>query len=55
VSVGFDEEIELTRAARGRHGGETVTTAEIFVAVARSNEMLRGAASRRLPVRVPVR
>jgi hypothetical protein len=55
VSVGFDEEVELTRAARGRHGGQTVTTAELFVAVARRDEMLRAAAGRRLPVRVPVR
>jgi hypothetical protein len=55
VSVGFDEEIELTRAARGRHGGTTVTTAEIEVAIARSREALRTAAARRLPVRSPVR
>ena len=49
VSVRFDEEIDLTRAARGRHGGATVTTAEIMVAVARRDEMLRKAAERRLP------
>jgi hypothetical protein len=55
VSVRFDEEVELTRAARGRHGGTTVTTAEIMVAVARREEMLRKAAERRLPVKVPVR
>jgi hypothetical protein len=55
VSVRFDEEIELTRAARGRHGGTTVTTAEIMVAVVRREEMLRKAAERRLPVKVPVR
>jgi hypothetical protein len=55
VSVRFDEEVELTRAARGRHGGTTVTTAEIMVAVARRDEMLRKAAERRLPVKVPVR
>ena len=55
VSVRFDEEIELTRAARGRHGGTTVTTAEIMVAVARRDELLRKAAERRLPVKVPVR
>jgi hypothetical protein len=55
VSVGFDEEVELVRAARGRRGGETVTTAEIRVAVARRDEMLRLAAGRRLPVRIPVR
>jgi hypothetical protein len=55
VSVRFDEEVELTRAARGRHGGTTVTTAELMVAVARREEMLRKAAERRLPVKVPVR
>jgi hypothetical protein len=55
VSVRFDEAVELTRAARGRHGGTTVTTAEIVVAVARRDEMLRKAAERRLPVKVPVR
>jgi hypothetical protein len=55
VSVRFDEEIDLTRAARGRHGGATVSTAEIMVAVARRDEMLRKAAERRLPVRIPVR
>jgi hypothetical protein len=55
VSVGFDEAVELTRAARGRRGGATVTTAEIMVAVARRDEMLHRAAERRLPVRVPVR
>jgi len=55
VSVRFDEATELTRASRGRHGGTTVTTDEIRVAVARREEMLRRAAERRLPVRVPVR
>ncbi|HEY3669679.1 MAG TPA: hypothetical protein VGN51_02000 [Acidimicrobiia bacterium] len=55
VSVRFDEEVELTRAARGRHGGTTVTTAEIMVAVVRREEMLRKAAERRLPVKVAVR
>ena len=55
VSVRFDEAIELTRAARGRHGGATVTTAEIMVAVVRRDEMLRKAAERRLPVQQPVR
>ena len=55
MSVRFDEEVELTRAARGRHGGTTVTTAEILVAVARRDEMLRKAADRRLPVKVAVR
>jgi hypothetical protein len=55
VSVRFDEEVELTRAARGRHGGATVSTAEILVAVARRDEMLRKAAERRLPVQVRVR
>jgi hypothetical protein len=55
VSVGFDDEVELTRAAFGRRGGTTVTTAEIFVAVSRRGELLRAAADRRLPVRVPVR
>ena len=54
VSLRFDEEAELTRA-RGRHGGTTVTTAEIMVAVVRRDEMLRKAAERRLPVKVPVR
>jgi hypothetical protein len=55
VSVGFDDAIELVRASRGRRGGETVTTGEIRVAVARRDEMLRLAAARRLPVRIPVR
>jgi hypothetical protein len=55
VSVRFDEPVDLTRAARGRHGGATVTTIEIMVAVARRDEMLRRAAERRLPVRSPVR
>jgi hypothetical protein len=55
VSVRFDEAVDLTRAARGRHGGATVNTAEIMVAVARRDEMLRKAAERRLPVRAPVR
>jgi hypothetical protein len=55
VSVGFDDEVELTRASRGRRGGATVSTAELMVAVARRGEMLQSAAARRLPVRVPVR
>ncbi|MDQ1432484.1 MAG: hypothetical protein QOF40_3086 [Actinomycetota bacterium] len=55
VSVRFDEEVELVRAARGRHGGETVAAGEIRVAVARRHEMLTLAAGRRLPVRAPVR
>jgi hypothetical protein len=55
VSVRFDEPVELTRAARGRHGGATVTTQEIMVAVARHDQLLRKAAERRLPVRLPVR
>jgi hypothetical protein len=32
-----------------------VSTAEIMVAVARRDELLRKAAERRLPVRIPVR
>jgi hypothetical protein len=55
VSVRFDDEIDLTRAARGPRGGATVTTAEIVVAVVRRDEMLRTAAARRLPVRHPIR
>jgi hypothetical protein len=55
LSVRFDEAIELTRASRGRHGGTSVTTDEIRVAVVRRDEMLRLAVGRRLPVRVPVR
>jgi len=55
VAVRFDEEVELGRAARGRHGGTTVTTQEIRVAVVRRGEMLQLAARRRLPVRAPVR
>lgn len=55
VSVRFDDEVDLVRAARGRHGGTTVATVEIVVAVARRDEMLRKAAERRLPVKVPVR
>jgi len=53
VSARFDSAIDLTRAARGRHGGATVTTDRIVFAVARRDEMLRAAAGRRLPVRVP--
>jgi hypothetical protein len=52
VSAHFDSAIDLTRAARGRHGGATVTTDRIAFAVARRDEMLRAAADRRLPVRV---
>lgn len=55
VSIGFDEEVELVRATRGRHGGATVTTQALSIAVARRDEMLRTAAGRRLPVRVPIR
>jgi hypothetical protein len=55
ISARFDAPIELTRAARGRHGGTIVTTDEIRIAVARREEMLRRAAERRLPVKVPVR
>jgi hypothetical protein len=55
VSVRFDEEIDLVRAARGRHGGATVSTSEIRVAVVRRDEMLGLAAARRLPVRATVR
>jgi hypothetical protein len=55
VSVRFDEEIELTRSARGRRGGTTVTTIEIMVAVSRREEMLLKAAERRLPVQLPTR
>ena len=39
--------IDLIRAARGRRGGETVTTAALLVAVARRDEMLRRPATRR--------
>jgi hypothetical protein len=53
VSARFDGAIDLTRATRGRHGGATVTTDRIMFAVARRDEMLRAAADRRLPVRVP--
>jgi hypothetical protein len=55
VSVSFDDEIDLTRSARGRRGGETVSTTAIMVAVARRDEMLRKAAERRLPVQFPTR
>ena len=55
VSVRFDDEIDLVRAARGRHGGTTVSTIEILVAVVRRDEMLRRAAERRLPVQIPIR
>lgn len=54
MSVRFDEEVELTTAARGRRAAETVTTDELRVAVARRDELLRAAAGRKLPVRVPV-
>jgi hypothetical protein len=55
LSALFDAPIDLVRAARGRRGGETVETEAILFAVARRDEMLRLAAARRLPVRVPVR
>jgi hypothetical protein len=55
VSVSFDDEVDLTRSARGRQGGETVSTTAIMVAVARRDEMLRKAAERRLPVHFPTR
>jgi hypothetical protein len=55
VSARFDAPIDLVRAARARRGGETVETEAIVFAVARRDEMLRLAAARRLPVRVPVR
>jgi hypothetical protein len=55
LSARFDAPIDLVRAARGRRGGETVETEAILFAVARRDEMLRLAAARRLPVRVPVR
>jgi len=55
VSAQFDAPIDLVRAARGRRGGETVETQDIRFAVVRRDEMLRLAAGRRLPVRVPVR
>jgi hypothetical protein len=55
VSARFDAPIDLVRAARARRGGETVETEAILFAVARRDEMLRLAAARRLPVRVPVR
>jgi hypothetical protein len=55
VSAGFDDEVDLTRAARGRRGGETVSTLEILFATARRDEMLRRAAQRRLPVQIPIR
>ncbi len=49
VAVRFDEEVDLVRAARGRHGGATVTTQEIRVAVVRRDEMLRLAAAAPAP------
>jgi hypothetical protein len=55
TSVGFDEVVELVRASRGRRGGASVATAEIRIALPRRDEMLRLAAGRRLPVRIPVR
>ena len=55
VSAHFDEEVELSRAGRGRRGGAMVGTAEIWFAVARREEFLRLAAGRRLPVQVPIR
>jgi hypothetical protein len=55
VAAGFDGEVDLTRANRGRQGAATVSTSEIMVAVARRDEMLIAAAGRRLPVRTPVR
>lgn len=55
VSAHFDEPVELARASRARRGGAVVTTPEIRFAVARREEFLQRAASRRLPVQVPVR
>jgi hypothetical protein len=54
VSAHFDEEVELSRAGRGRRGGAMVGTAMIWFAVARREEFLRRAAGRRLPVQVPI-
>jgi hypothetical protein len=51
VTVQFDEDAELVRAARGRRGGATVRTGGICVAVVRRAEMLVAAGGRRLPVR----
>ncbi|MEX2100162.1 MAG: hypothetical protein WEB19_01995 [Acidimicrobiia bacterium] len=51
ISVQFDEEAEITRAARGRRPAETVRALEIRIATVRRDELLANAATRRLRVR----
>jgi hypothetical protein len=54
VDVRFDQPAELYRASRPRKPTETVQTPAIRIAVVRHRELLRFAASRRLPVRRPM-
>jgi hypothetical protein len=54
VDVRFDQPAELYRASRPGKPTETVHTPAIRIAVVRHRELLRLAASRRLPVRRPV-
>jgi len=51
VSIEFDEDAEITRAARGRRPAETVRTREIRIATVRRAGLLTAAATRRLRVR----
>jgi hypothetical protein len=50
--VTLDEEIDLLRSARGRHGGQTVHAATLLVAVSRRDDLLETAARRRVRVEV---
>jgi len=50
LAIALDEEADLVRAARGRHGGRTVHASEILVAVTRRAELLDAAAERRVRV-----
>lgn len=52
LELGFDESVELVRAARGRHGGTTVHAQGLLVAVVRRAELLAGAAQRRVRIEV---
>lgn len=50
VALVFDEEAELVRGGRGRHGGDTVKALELRFAVARRRAFLDAAGSRRIRV-----
>ena len=48
--VTLDEEVDLLRSARGRHGGQTVHAGTLLVAVSRRDDLLVAAAQRRVRV-----